>query len=81
MKAIIKNQNLIPFAQPALQLGRQGIGDARDRNCGLSGFDPACGQYCDETRGEWQGRKGKPFGGNSYLFWFFSNLVGVNRCN
>jgi hypothetical protein len=38
MKAIIKNQNLIPFAQPALQLGRQGTGDERDRNCALAGF-------------------------------------------
>ena len=32
------NQNLIPFAQPALQLGRQGSGDERDRNCALAGF-------------------------------------------
>lgn len=34
----LKNQNLIPFAQPALQLGRQGTGDERDRNCALAGF-------------------------------------------
>jgi hypothetical protein len=38
MKAIIKDQDLIQLAQPALQLGRQGTGDERDRNCALAGF-------------------------------------------
>ena len=46
------NQNLIPFAQPALQLGRQGTGDKNDRNCETSWVDTAGGQHCDKTVGK-----------------------------